>query len=324
MESAPQYQWKRLNLGTLPPPLRGCSLVFDKKRQQAVLLAAGETWLWDSATWSKVQSQNTPPARSTSHLAYDLATECVLLCGGIGINGTPLNDVWLWDGSKWTEQHPAQFPSPVGGAAIGYHAVNRQVILFGGIAGSDGLTGSNRVGTFSNDTWIWDGATWTEQHTSITPPARVGGQLVYDAARQQTLLLGGHNLTGHLNDMWSWNGTSWSQLHPGTLPPSQTRYWMMFHEQLQQVILLGEVMGGANHPQRSYQTWLWTGTSWSQYGTDVVLPGSIEGFAYDGARNTVIACVVTGGKALLPNKRAGLELPNLAAPTLASETWVWG
>ena len=322
MESTLQYQWQRLDLATLPPPLRGCSLVFDKKRQQAVLIASGETWLWNGTAWSRILSRHDPPARNTAHLVYDPNSECVLLCGGVGMDGTPLNDVWLWNGVRWTEQHPTTFPSPVGGAAIASHTANQQVLLFGGIAGIDGLTGSNRVGTFSNDTWIWNGTTWTELQTSNAPPARTGGQLVYDSLRQQTLLFGGYNLTGYLNDMWSWNGTDWTQLYPATLPPPQARYRVTFHDQLKQVILLGETIEAPL--QHTYQTWSWNGASWFQYGTNMVLPGSIEGFAYDGARNTIMACLVTGRKAPLFDKSTGTELPDLLAPTLASETWVWG
>lgn len=322
MKSTLQYHWQRLNLSTLPPPHRGSSLVFDKKRRQTVFVASGATWLWNGQAWSKVQGQNIPSARSTTHLAYD-TTECVLLFGGIGVDGTPLNDLWRWDGVRWTEQHPATRPSPVGGAGIACHAINRQVILFGGITGFDGQNGSNRVGTLSNDTWIWDGNTWTEQPTSGAPPARIGGQMVYDEAHAQTLLFGGIGSTGYLNDTWIWNGTAWNQLHPDTLPPARARYQAIFHEQLQQVMLLGETLEESNQSQRSYQIWLWNGASWSRYATDAVMPGSVEGFAYDGVRNATIACVVAGGKGSLPTKRTGTGLPELAAPILASQTWVW-
>lgn len=323
MESTLQYHWQRLNLSTLPPPHRGSSLVFDRKRQQTVFVAGGTTWLWNGQIWSKVQSQNVPSARNTTHLVYDATTECVLLFGGIGVDGTPLNDLWLWDGVRWMEQHPPARPSPVGGAGIACHVVNQQVIVFGGITGFDGRNGSNRVGTLSNETWLWDGSTWTEQPTRGAPPARMGGQMVYDEARAQTLLFGGIGSTGYLNDMWLWNGTAWSQLHPDILPPARARYQAIFHEQLQQVVLLGETIEGSNQSQRSYQIWLWDGTSWSRYSTDAVMPGSVEGLAYDSIRDATIACVVAGGKEVLPTKRTGTGLPELAASILTAQTWIW-
>lgn len=323
MESALHDLWQRLNPALQPPSQRGTSLAFDKKRGQSVLVAAGETWLWNGASWSQAQSQAAPPARSTTHLVYDGINECVLLYGGVGIDGTPLNDVWLWDGQVWTEQHPRAYPTPVGGAALACDLKNRQAVLFGGIMGFDGASGSNRVGTFSNETWVWNGTTWREQPASGGPSARVGGQLVYDEVRQHLLLFGGHNATGYLNDMWRWNGGGWNQLSPTTLPPMQGRYCTTFHAQLQRVILLAEVMDDLNQQQSSYQMWLWDGASWSQSPQKKVLPGSIEGFAYDGLRQALVAQVVIGGKSPLVSKSAGGRLPELAMPELTSETWVW-
>ena len=299
-----QYHWKRLNPTQQPRPHLGSSLVFDKKQQRSILNAAGETWLWDGVTWSKAQS--TPPARNSTHQIYDTGTESVLLFGGIGLDGTPLNDTWIWDGTTWKEQHPADFPSPLGGAAIAYIATQQQVILFGGITGFDGTSGSNRTGTLLNDTWIWDGTTWTEMLVSNAPPKRVSVQLIYDELHQQTLLFG-----GNLNDMWRWNGTGWDELHPATLPPFQARYSTVYHKQLQQVMLLAELREGG---KLTHQIWLWDGTTWSQSSMTEDLMGTVEGLAYDETRNLVIANVVTGGKLVSTENPAPLE----------SETWVWG
>ncbi len=325
MESALQHQWQQLNPEDQPPAYRGSNLVFDKKRQQGVLLARGETWLWQGSSWRKAASKRNPPARNTTHLVYDVLTEGVLLFGGVGLDGTPLNDVWLWNGSAWTEQHPAQRPLPLGSAAMACDTGRQQVLLFGGVSGFDGSNGSNRVGTFSQSTWIWDGSTWTEQNSLNAPAARAGGLLVYDEGRQQMLLYGGYGAAGYLQDMWLWQGQSWQAVFPTTLPPARARYRAIFHERLQQVVLLAELLGEAEASQRVYQTWTWDGTNWSLYAPAQTLPGSVEGFAYDNLRHTSVACLVTGGKARLANKQTstGAALPALAAPALTSETWTW-
>ncbi len=325
MESALHYQWQQLKPGAQPPSYRGSNLVFDKKRQQGVLVAQGETWLWDGSTWHKALSRSNPPARNTTHLVYDVVTECVLLFGGIGLDGTPLHDVWLWNGQTWTEQHPAQYPLPLGDAAMACDAGRQQVVLFGGLTGFDGSNGSNRVGTFSQTTWVWNGSTWNELSGPDAPPARAGGLLVYDEQRQYLLLCGGHGAAGYLQDQWLWQGDGWRQIFPVTLPPAQARYRGIFHERLQQIVLMAEVLGDVAARQRVYQTWTWDGTNWSQYAPAQTLPGSVEGFTYDTLHQTAVACLVTGGKAQLADKQtsAGAALPALAAPTLASETWVW-
>ena len=296
-------------------------MAFDKKRQQTVLIAAGETWIWDGDNWNKPQTQRTPPPRNTTHLVYDSNSSGILLWGGIGVDGTPLNDMWLWNGTTWTEQLPPDYPAPMGSAAIACDAAHGQVVLFGGIFGFDGFNGSNRVGTFSNETWIWNGAAWTEQFVS-GPVARAGAQLVYDEARQQLLLFGGQNLNGYLNDMWLWTGAAWTQLHPTTLPPAHARYSATYHQKLQQVMLLGEIASSDDPTTRSYQTWLWDGTNWSQATSNAAPSGSIEGFAYDEARQTILACVVAGSKALPAEKGASAQLVSSASIAPASETWV--
>lgn len=321
MQRTPQGRWQPLNPATQPPSWRGSSLVFDQKRQQAVLFAVGETWLWDGASWSQARGSRAPAPRNTTHLVYDALTETVLLFGGIGLDGSPLNDVWLWDGANWSEQQPVQQPLPLGGAALACDLKSRQVILFGGITTTGDAPGANRTGTFSNTTWLWDGAQWTALPASQTPPARVNGQMVYDEARQQTLLFGGYGPAGYLNDMWLWRGTGWEKLSPPALPSPGIRSHATFHGQLRQILLFTERMDETASFQHTLQTWTWNGSSWSQAAPDQPLPGSIEGCAYDSQRALLLACLVTGDKALLPNKENSAVLPELAAPTLASQTW---
>ena len=65
-----------------------------------------------------------------------------------------------------------------------------------------------------NDTWEWDGRTWTRKFVLLAPPSRVGAAMVYDPARKLTLLFGGvHSIAGLYADMWAWNGTAWRQLY---------------------------------------------------------------------------------------------------------------
>lgn len=324
MSIALQYHWSRLNPAILPLSHRGSSLVFDQKRQQSVLVAVGETWLWDGINWSQVQSQDIALARSTTHLVYDASTEHVLLFGGIGLDGTPLNDTWLWDGTTWIEQHPAVSPPPLGGAAIAYNTAYQQVMLFGGITNFDGSSSSsNRVGTFLNETWVWNGTTWIKRNPSITPPERTGTQLMYDEQHQELLLFGGTNLKGYLNDMWRWNGTDWESLHPTTLPSPQTQYSSIFHGQLRQVMLVGEVTEKSTPARWVHTIWFWDGMSWSHSASDSVPSGSIEGLVYDRTRQVVFADVVSGGKPPLGKKSTSSKLPQLPVSTLTSETWVW-
>src|ERR1035438_8065688 len=57
--------------------------------------------------------------------------------------------------TNWTRQIPQNFPPERSGHAMAYDSVNGQVVLFGGSNG-----GSADV---LNDTWVWDGANWTQK-----------------------------------------------------------------------------------------------------------------------------------------------------------------
>src|SRR5205823_5470207 len=65
------------------------------------------------------------------------------------------------------------------------------VLTTGRVAGGAGL----------NDTWIWDGTTWTEQHPRTSPPARAGAVLARGPRRQLVLFSGG-GLETH-DDTWT-------------------------------------------------------------------------------------------------------------------------
>jgi hypothetical protein len=324
MKQTQSYHWQQLNPASLPTPQRGSALAFDQKRQQTVLVVAGQTWLWNGQTWQQVTGAVMPPARNSTHLTYDSLSECILLFGGIGLDGTPLHDVWLWNGMHWSEAMPADFPPSVGGAALACDESQQQVLLFGGLAGFDGLNGSHRTGTLSDETWLWDGHNWTQLNPAHVPPARMGGQLVYNPLLEQTLLFGGISSRGYSNDLWSWDGTDWQQIQPTTVPPANARFQGTYHAQLQQVMLLAENMSGDDPWLHQYQIWTWNGQNWTPYGDSVTLPGSIQGLAYDFARQQLVTAVVSGGKMPMPSKSQGGRIPSFVAPTLASQTWIWG
>jgi hypothetical protein len=104
----------------------------------------------------------------------------------------------------------ATSPSARDGMGMAYDAARAEVVLFGGCC-SGGLL---------NDTWIWDGTTWTEQHPTTSPSARSGMGMAYDAARGEVVLFGGYN-GGLLNDTWTWDGTTWTEQHPTTSPSAR-------------------------------------------------------------------------------------------------------
>jgi hypothetical protein len=102
---------------------------------------------------------------------------------------------------------------------------------------------------------------WVEQRSAEVAPADRGGSaLVYDAARQRTVLFGGQGNNVNLGDTWEWDGTTWTQQHPITAPPARTNAAMAYDAARQRVVLFG----GTNNNVDLGDTWEWDGTSWTQ------------------------------------------------------------
>jgi hypothetical protein len=57
------------------------------------------------------------------------------------------------------------------------------VVLHGGRAYQNSMT------VYFNDTWEWDGTTWT-QHSSSGPTVSPGASMYYDSARRLVVLYG--------------------------------------------------------------------------------------------------------------------------------------
>ena len=82
-------------------------------------------------------------------------------------------------------------------------------MLFGG----ENADGGGMLG----DTWLWDGARWT-QSAATGPGARTGASMA--AYGDQLLLFGGSQVPAagndsagvFLSDTWSWDGSAWSQV----------------------------------------------------------------------------------------------------------------
>jgi len=82
---------------------------------------------------------------------------------------------------------------------MAYDAARGVTVLFGGYDG-----------TYSGETWEWDGTAWTQRMVS-GPSGRYLHAMAYDAARGVTVLFGGERYSQINNETWEWNGTVWTQ-----------------------------------------------------------------------------------------------------------------
>ncbi len=231
-------------------------------------------------------------------MAYDASTGNVVLFGGASTRGTLLNDTWTWNGSTWNStvaNGAAGSPPARAYATMAYDATTGNTVLFGGY---------NSAGTLLNDTWTWNGNTWTQMSPSTSPPVRSGASMAYDATTGNVVLFGGYSTGGTLlNDTWTWNGSTWTQVSPSTSPPAREYSTMAYDAATGNVVLFG----GYNGATAYSDTWTWNGSTWTQM-SPTTSPSARWGasMTYDAATSNV---VLFGGIG--------------ASGALNNDTWTW-
>jgi hypothetical protein len=124
-------------------------------------------------------------------------------------------------------------------------------VLFGG----DIRNGDNGLGIYLNDTWTWDGTTWTQQFPISSPPARGTASIAYDPYLGEVVLFGGSSLYATeqgLNDTWTWNGVNWTQRNPLNRPPARWCAALDFNAPSKGLLLFG---GEGNNDVFLNDTW---------------------------------------------------------------------
>ena len=204
--------------------------------------------------WVQLFPRKSPPPRVGYAMAFDAAHHQVVLFGGVQSDGTLLGDTWVWDGAMWTKMTPPVSPPARVAAMITYDEARGEVVLFGGANGGGQVVALN-------DTWVWNGNTWT-QKAAAGPPAREGGGMSYDAAHQQVILFGGENPLSQrfFGDTWIWDGAAWTLRAPANSPSQRFPGAMTYDPVRQRTVMFGGVFFSSAY----YDAWEWDGANWSQ------------------------------------------------------------
>jgi len=141
-----------------------------------------------------------------------------------------------------------------------YDSVRGVVLVHGGHPGTAGVS--------LDDTWAWDGKTWTLLATN--GPDTMAFFFAFDSDRGVAVLHGGFGSTrvpgeGRpvLGDTWEWDGQNWEQVTTNTGPGKRAGLAMAYDPQHQRVLL----HGGSRDLQATNilsDTWAWDGTSWQE------------------------------------------------------------
>jgi hypothetical protein len=145
-----------------------------------------------------------------------------------------LSDTWVWNGSTWSEPTLTASPPARTGAALTWDPMLDETVLFGG---TDVTTGA--ASGLLDDTWTWDGTSWTEAVPTTSPPARTDAISVFAAALGGDLVATGETANGPSNDTWTFDGTTWTELPAATPMSSRQQSGGAWDAATSQVVLFG-------------------------------------------------------------------------------------
>jgi len=249
--------WSELGTASQTPAVSQSVLAYDSGTGQLVYYTdnssdANFTWTYDGVTWDDHERLASMPPEFGASMAYDPSSGQLILFGGFA-NGY-LNDTWDWNGDSWTELSPPVSPTPRQGASMAYDAALGEIVLFGGYGGGGEV--------YDDDTWSWNGSTWTELSPATSPPARYLASMDYDAGSGQLVLFGGTD-GSDFDDTWTFDGSAWTEQSPATSPPGRSDASMAYDPALGETILFGgsELNGTTTILG---DTWSWDGSDWSQ------------------------------------------------------------
>jgi hypothetical protein len=196
------------------------SMVYDASRGSVLLFGGStygthgpwptDTWELGASGWMRIATDG-PSGRARSAMVYDSRRGEVVLFGGVGeaLDGVQTfhGDTWIWKAGRWRR---VATDGPRGRYAHGmvFDARAGVVLMYSG-------AGAHRGAPLS-DMWQWDGSRWTEiALPGPTPGYRYQPVMVYDVARERTVLYGGYGASGSsLYDTWEWNGARWTGAAP--------------------------------------------------------------------------------------------------------------
>jgi Galactose oxidase, central domain len=201
------------------------------------------------------------------------------------------NITYKWNGTNWSTSSPAQafvdpagpLPGRIGGCSSELFS-NNTMVLFGGQSDIVPL----------NDTWVFNGTTWTKSSPATAPSTRSYAAMSCGfSSLSKVLMFGGKNEVNLHGDTWLWDGSNWTRQILSVKPSarygaklaggiSATRNSILF--------------GGASNTNLFNDTWQWTDTTstWSQISVATSPSGRIyHSMTKDSANSNVI--VLFGG-----------------------------
>ncbi len=186
-----------------------------------------------------------------------------------GLSGDGCSSTCTTEEMSWTNLTPNPTP-PLQYAAIAYDSIRHKLVLFGGYRPYSSAPG--------NETWEFDGTTWTQILTLVSPPARARHSMVFDSTRG-CMVVAGRADGSQTADTWEWDGVAWTQRVTATAPPLDDNY--LAYDPVRQVTVLWTTV--------THETWEYDGVDWTdKTAAGAPDPTSYAALTYAGADGVML------------------------------------
>ncbi len=258
-EAATTSPWRVRRIGLSA----AATAFYDARREQLVFASGTTLQAWDGTTLRPLCvgacEATQPPAPAGAVIAHDERNDRFVLFGGVGEVPCNLNtarnvigsqaappefrappatpaptETWTFDGQAWT-RHDVVGPAGRTRHAMRWDPLRQRVVLVGGddcecIDGNvAGLGAANLIDGFANDTWEWDGASWTRildaqspsdfSFAAGSPPAARDHAVVEASGVGGALLRVGNTTHVFRDDAW-WRRIADTTGHTGAVMPA--------------------------------------------------------------------------------------------------------
>ena len=138
---------------------------------------------------------------------------------------------------------------------MAYDAANERVVLYGGVV----WDATESAWIHYQDTWEYDGTSWTEATPTTSPTGLEEHALAYDPGREVVVLFGGMTESLYFDATWEYNGATWVERTLTPRPVARGRHALSFAGPHGGLVLFGGVMN--DYPYYPSDTWVYWGDS---------------------------------------------------------------
>lgn len=263
--------WSQLATPSSPPGRTVPGAAFDPIRDRLVMFGGNsistdgkntliplhDTWEFDGTTW--IQRAADGPKVSKPSVTYDDATHQVILLGLDESSSTKTATLmYIYDAAAgaWNQVKPDGLPPCVNESHVLFDGETNSVILVGGVCNDSAVT---------DDTYSWDGTSWTKLTVKTVLDRTFGGGFAYDPTTQSLLQYGGSIAFGgsHIGTV-AFHAGDWSTL-TDTFSPSPRSLPVVFTYPGNDVVY---VYGGRDETGANEELWTYANGTWTQVTGD--------------------------------------------------------